>query len=1675
MGRSSVFSLEQIYRKQVTQTWSKIPEVFRYVNSLGGSSPAGTDFGYFMGGSAECCPYLAPFSTVDRLDFSNDTDNMVAKAALTTAKAYMRGFSSFTHGYTAGGYAPAVSAVVSTIDRIDYASDTTAQTAKGPLETAVSSNNVGLHNTDYGYSVGGYDPSTSAVVSLNQRLEFANDTTTTAPKGNLGTAKFYGAGAGNQSYGYYSGGGTPSRISSVERLDYSSDTTTLAPKGPLSRVVNEHDAAGNADYGYHAGGWDPGSPYATTNDRIDYSNDTATALVRGILGYPGRHGPTATGNTSYGYWTGGYGNTTNSYRLDYSSDTTTMSVKGKRTTFSQNGAGVSSRANAMPLTSSTNIVPATRTESFTSAVGTDFGYFGGRSSNGPRHSEVQRIDFTNDTATASARASLDRSQYRASATGNQSFGYWAGGRDPSAYPVSKVSRVDYSNDQTAPTPKGPLSATQDYAAATGTISYGYHAGGRGGSPSTNYSRVERIDYGNDTATSTVKGPLTLARIFLSAVGNQSYGYFAGGDAPGTRSTVDRIDYSNDTANAVAKGPVSSAKFNMSGGTGNADYGYYAGYSYNYSTVDRIDYSNDTATAAVKGPRSINGTALPGGGTGNQSYGYTGGGYPGATNTYVDRIDYANDTATASPKGNLAVGGQLGGAASSRASAMPLTSTISKTMDKGADGYTTSSLGPAYGYNAGGAFPGTTSTVQRIDYGNDTATTAIKSALQVPVYGARGAGNDSYGYIGGGAVPHKSSVDRIDYANDASAPSMKGNFNIVRKRSGSVSNTTHGYWAGGDLYSSIDRITFASDTSTATPKGNMTESRYILGASGNANYGWISGGYNDPNIRSTIHRIDYSNDTGASLTGGTLSNPLGRYQGGSQTGNANYGWYGGDNAYSSYVQRIDYSNDGVTTSPKGSLTSGRGYLAATGSPSFGYFIGGEPGAKTTIDRLDYSSDTTNTSPKGNLDTGKYWSAAASAQANAVTGPSTFIPRIRWVDSLSEGVSPEGNNGYFGAGAYNPRTIVDRVDFSNDTATATPKGNLSSARYKCAGIGNKDFGYFGGGVTTSPSYSTNITTVDRLDYANDSADMVAKGPLANAHRANDHCVGNNDYGYWCGSVGRSYVDRIDYSSDTSTTVQKGSLSINRAGAMGAGDASYGYICGGETPSRVSSIDRIDFSSDTSTAAPKGNLTNTVDNGAATGNASYGYIGGGSTPSPVSTVDRIDYSNDTATASPKGPLIRTNWLFSATGNTSFGYFGGGDPPSSPSPAGSSFVDRVDYSNDTPTMSSKGNLSVPYRNTNSFSPREYALPTVTIAAPVQPPFPYPVQSPRPAMSLTLESSDSSRLGDTTSVINTWWGTQTYDTSIVTNVGEQSYQGFYAFTTGKACTITATLGGAAGWSNSRGRSITATFSVSAGTRIVFFAGKPTEKYTSGQEVGAAGGASCLMVYDTSATGDDDYVNGFYPLIIAAGGSAAGNNPGTKGESNFRTIEAVPLTTTTDYTQSNLVAFRKASGNSSVPAPSPGSQSDFDGGWGRNGTQSGGAGWKYAAIGYDGNVADSGNAVSLAYGATGMLAQGPAGAAGGFGGGGGDKDGNFYGAGGGGYYGGFESSGGHNTGSSYYTYGGDTNGGNSYDDRGGPLSFVHSSGTSVTDNGLHGETSSWNDNDNANQIKGRVHLVIREA
>lgn len=328
---------------------------------------------------------------------------------------------------------------------------------------------------------------------------------------------------------------------------------------------------------------------------------------------------------------------------------------------------------------------------------------------------------------------------------------------------------------------------------------------------------------------------------------------------------------------------------------------------------------------------------------------------------------------------------------------------------------------------------------------------------------------------------------------------------------------------------------------------------------------------------------------------------------------------------------------------------------------------------------------------------------------------------------------------------------------------------------------------------------------------------------------------------------------------------------------------------------------------------------------------------------------------------------------------------------------------------------------------------------------------------TLTMTPTDAVPNGDTSSQQTTWWNSQTYDETLITNIGQQSYQGFYAFTAGRTSTLTATVAGAAGWQNQRGRSITATHSIAVGDRIVFFAGKATVKLTTGQQQGAGGGASALMKY-ASGTG----VNGFTALTIGAGGSA-GKPTGTI--SDEVRCAAQPLTTTTSWTVSQINAPR----DGGISNHNPFGTTAGTGGFGRgshNSSQSGGAGFAGPPKEFNGTTTTSSlGGTALAFGANGVDTL--SGSAGGFGGGGGDQDSNTYGAGGGGYYGGCETSGGQSGNSTNYNaYSQDT--GELNNDRLAPLSY--SIGSSIADNGLHGTAGS--STNNADQTKGYLQLVF---
>ena len=131
---------------------------------------------------------------------------------------------------------------------------------------------------------------------------------------------------------------------------------------------------------------------------------------------------------------------------------------------------------------------------------------------------------------------------------------------------STVDRITYATDTATASVRGPLSSGRYSLAAAGNFTDGWFGGGTVSFPSVN-STVQRITYATDTATASVRGPLSSARRYLAAAGNSTDGWFGGGYSPPEVSTVNRITYATDTATASVRGPLSSARRNLAAAGG----------------------------------------------------------------------------------------------------------------------------------------------------------------------------------------------------------------------------------------------------------------------------------------------------------------------------------------------------------------------------------------------------------------------------------------------------------------------------------------------------------------------------------------------------------------------------------------------------------------------------------------------------------------------------------------------------------------------------------------------------------------------------------------------------------------------------------------------------------------------------------------------------------------------------------------------------------------------------------------------------------------------------------------------------------------------------------------------------------------------------------------------------
>jgi len=244
---------------------------------------------YFASGLSGI-PSTTSSTRIDRIFFSNDTVT-ASNRALMVGRFGHAGVANFNVGYFGGGI----------VTKFTFSSETVTATV-GNLSLG-RSNLAATGNNDFGWFGGGnVSPSPAPAVSRVDRIDYASDSTTASIKGPLNLTRRELAATGNSNFGWF-GGGAPGPFSRVDRVDFSSDTATAPARSPLSFDRRYLSASGNSNYGWFVNGQRGGSNDGISRvDRIDYAADLVIASIRGTSQL--RLAQASAGNNDFG-WIGG--------------------------------------------------------------------------------------------------------------------------------------------------------------------------------------------------------------------------------------------------------------------------------------------------------------------------------------------------------------------------------------------------------------------------------------------------------------------------------------------------------------------------------------------------------------------------------------------------------------------------------------------------------------------------------------------------------------------------------------------------------------------------------------------------------------------------------------------------------------------------------------------------------------------------------------------------------------------------------------------------------------------------------------------------------------------------------------------------------------------------------------------------------------------------------------------------------------------------------------------------------------------------------------------------------------------------------------------------------------------------------------------------------------------------
>ena len=479
-------------------------------------------------------------SNCRKMTYSNDTfSDVPSDANLSASKYNGASMATSTAGYTIGGSTNGVS-VISSVDKITFATETTARVPSADIPTPIA-RNKGLSESTAGYSVGGRDgPSnTSDSYSFLQKLTFASETgetispTLTRNTNNMQTL-------GNDTRGYVVGGnrgpGSPAYQSAVDKFVYATSTASAVDNLTTGQAVG--------------GGISPGSDNLPFFIEPTATPTASTTTLESISGVP---------NTGY-FGAGDPGNNNSIKKFNFANETTST-------------------------------IPATVSQPRELTAGTSsitYGYFSGGQS--PKYTITDRVQYSNDTSSRIPGANTTTAIAGAMGSGSRSFGLLLGG-EPSSGESSTVQKLTFASETFAN--DGTLSeGVKGAAVITNPQVKAYLCVGQVAA-GDNRSEVEKYTFSTSTASSAPNSLRALK--YQTGMGSLTAGYVTGGPLGGGagESAVDKFTYSTDTWSTLSTA-MSGGKY-LAGGLNNTTVGVICGGipSSGGTTTQRVTFSTDT--------------------------------------------------------------------------------------------------------------------------------------------------------------------------------------------------------------------------------------------------------------------------------------------------------------------------------------------------------------------------------------------------------------------------------------------------------------------------------------------------------------------------------------------------------------------------------------------------------------------------------------------------------------------------------------------------------------------------------------------------------------------------------------------------------------------------------------------------------------------------------------------------------------------------------------------------------------------------------------------------------------------------------------------------------------------------------------------------------------------------